>query len=79
MIWTDAIGKAKIQIEVSLTVLEARPLRLKTDAVAADLEWSRASDELNLFGSQVLIGMSVLSVAGLLMWALLKLWLFELQ
>jgi hypothetical protein len=67
MIWTDAIGKAKIQIEMSLTVLEARPLRLKTDAVAADLEWSSASDKLNLFGSQVLIGMSVLSVADLLM------------
>jgi hypothetical protein len=78
MIWTDAIGKAKIQIEMSLTVLEARPLRLKTDAVTADLEWSRASDELNLFGSQVLVGMSVLSAVGLLMWALLKLWLFEL-
>jgi len=77
MIRADEIRNAKNQIEMSLTVLEARPLRLNTVAVAANLLRSSTSNELNLSGSQVLVGMSVLGAVGLLLWALLKLWLLE--
>jgi hypothetical protein len=52
-------------------------LRLKTVAVAADLAQSIRPSERNLSGSQMLVGVSVFWTAGFLMWALLKLWLFE--
>jgi hypothetical protein len=77
MIRADENRKGSSQIKFSLTVFEARPLRLKTVAVAADLAQSIRPSELNLSGSQMLVGVSVFWTAGFLMWALLKLWLFE--
>jgi hypothetical protein len=77
MIRADENRKGTSQIEFSLTVLDGRPLRLKTVAVAADLTQPVRRSELNLSGSQLLVGASVFWTAGFLMWALLKLWLFE--
>jgi hypothetical protein len=77
MISADEFRKSDSQIKFSLKVFKARPLGLKTVAVAPDLEWSGTSYELNLSGSQVLVVMSVLGAVGLLIWALLKLWLYE--
>jgi len=77
MIRADENRKSCSQIEFSLTVLEARPLRLKTVAVAADLAQPVRPSDLNLSGSQVLISVSVFGTVGYLIWALLKPWLFE--
>jgi hypothetical protein len=77
MIRADENRKGTSQIEFSLTVLDGRPLRLKTVAVAADLAQPIRPSELILSGSQLLVGVSVFWTAGFLMWALLKLWLFE--
>jgi hypothetical protein len=78
MIHADEIRKRAGQIEFPLTDVETAPWRMRRGVVAADLARSGAANELNLSGSQVFIGTSVLAAAGLLMWALLKLWLFEL-
>ena len=77
MIRADEIRRGKGQIQFSLTVLESRPLRLGNDAAAGSAP-SGAAPGLSLSGSQVLIGwVSALSAVGLLLWAFLKLWLFE--
>ena len=77
MIRTDEGRKGDTQIQFSLTVLEATQFRAKTGAVSADLAWSDTSNRLNISGSQLLVGVSVLCAAGVLLWAILKLWLFE--
>jgi hypothetical protein len=77
MIRADENRKGSSQVEFSLTVLDGRPLRLKTVAVAADLAQPVRRSELNLSGSQLLVGVSVFWTVSFLIWALLKLWLFE--
>lgn len=77
MIRADEIRRGKGQIQFSLTVLESTPLRLGNDAAAGSAP-SGAPPGLSLSGSQVLIGwVSALTAVGLLLWAFLKLWLFE--
>jgi hypothetical protein len=77
MIHADEIRKGDSQIELLRTILEATPVRLKAQVAAVDLVQSVRPDELNLSGSQVLVVMSVFWMGGFLVWALLKLWLFE--
>jgi hypothetical protein len=77
MIRADVIRNGNGQIELSGTVLEATALRPKKYVVAANVARFGTPNELNLSGSQVLVGIYVLCTAGLLMWTLLRLWLFE--
>jgi len=77
MIRANEIRKGNGQIELSRTVLEATALRPKEYVVAANLARLGTPNELNLSGSQVVVGIYVLCTAGLLMWTLLRLWLFE--
>jgi hypothetical protein len=77
MIRADEIRNGNGQIELSRTVLEATALRPKKYEVAANVARFGTPNELNLSGSQVLFGIYVLCTAALLMWTLLRLWLFE--
>ena len=77
MIHAEEIRKGQSEIPFSLAIFEKKPSRRRTDVAAADLAQPARSNELNLSGSQVLAGMSTLSVIGFSMWALLKLWLSE--
>jgi|HubBroStandDraft_1064217.scaffolds.fasta_scaffold145413_2 hypothetical protein len=77
MIHADEVRKGQSEIPFSLAIFETKPWRRKTDVAAADLAQPARPNELNLSGSQVLAAMSMLSVVGFSMWALLKLWLFE--
>jgi hypothetical protein len=77
MIHAEEIRKGQSEIPFSLAIFETKPSRRETDVAAADLAQPARSNELNLSGSQVLAGMSMLSVIGFSMWALLKRWLFE--
>jgi hypothetical protein len=77
VIRTGEIRKGNGQIQFSLAVLHSTQLRqLKVgDANPAP---SFTGNEINLFGSQVLIGsLSALCTIGLLLWAIIQLWLFE--
>lgn len=77
MIRADEVRRGNGQIQFSLTVLESTPVRLGNDATAGSAP-SGAPHGLNLSGSQVLIGwVSALSAVVLLLWAFLRLWLFE--
>ena len=77
MIRPGEIRKANNQIQFSLVVLESAQLRLKTDIAASDFAVSNRADELNLSGSHLLVGISALCALGMLIWMLLRLWLFE--
>ena len=77
MIQAEEIRKGQSEIPFSLAIFETKVSHRKTDVGAADVAQPARSNEFNLSGSQVLAGMSMLSVIGFSMWALLKLWLFE--
>ncbi len=78
MIRADELRKGNGQIQFSLLVLESKHLRLKKDAVAGNSAPSGRVNELSLSGFQMLVGyVSAVCVVGLVLWALLKLWLFE--
>jgi hypothetical protein len=74
----EEIRKEDDQIRFSPTVLETTQLRPKKEVYADKSVHSRAPYELNLSGSQLLVGlMSALSAVGLLLWVFLKLSLFQ--
>lgn len=78
MIRADEIRNGNGQIKFSLLVLESKHLRLKKDVVADSSARSGRTNELRLSAFQVLVAcVSAFCVVGLLLWALLKLWLFE--
>jgi hypothetical protein len=77
VIQAEEIRKGQSEIPFSLAIFETKASHRKTDLGAADVAQPARSNERNLSGSQVLAGMSMLSVIGFSMWALLKLWLFE--
>jgi hypothetical protein len=77
MIQAAEVRKNQRDIPFSLAIFETKISRRKTDVPAPDLAHPVRSKELILSGSQVLAGLSVLSVLGFSMWAILKLWLFE--
>lgn len=79
MIRADEIRKGNGQIQFSLSVLEATQLQpgVKLSNVSPPFP-SLTRNEINLSGSQVLVGwLSALCTVGLLLWAIIKLWLFE--
>jgi hypothetical protein len=66
------------QIQFSLSVLGTTQLRPKLKLGNADPAPSSTRDGVNLSGSQVLVGcVSALGTVGLLLWVIIKLWLFE--
>jgi hypothetical protein len=72
------IRKQDGKIPFVLTLLEAAPLRAPRQMSSAPLVRSLARQEINVPASALLIAsLSAFSTAGLLLWALLKLWLFE--
>ena len=78
MIRAGEIRKGNGQIQFSLSVLETTQLRPKLKVGIADPAPSLIRDGINLSGSQVLAGwLSALCTVGLLLWAIIKLWLFE--
>jgi hypothetical protein len=76
MIHAAEISKGQSEMPFSVSIFETKPPRRETDVAATDSAQPVRSNELNLSGSQVLAGMSMLSVIGFSMWALLRLWLF---
>jgi hypothetical protein len=78
MIRTDEIRKGNGQIEFSLTVLGTAKLRPEPKLRNANPAASLARNEINLSGSQLLVGwLSALCAVSLLLSAIIKLWLFE--
>ena len=78
MIRTDEIRKGNGQIEFSLTVLGTSHYRPKLKLSNANPATSLTRNEISLSGSQVLAGwLSALCTLGLLLWAIIRLWLFE--
>jgi hypothetical protein len=72
------IRKQDGKIPFGLTLLEAAPLRAQSRTPWAFSIRSVARQEISVPGSALLIAsLSAFSTAGLLLWALLKLWLFE--
>ena len=77
MINAEEIREDGDQIRFSVTVLETAQLQSKTQVHTDKPVHSLAPYELNLSGSQLLVGfISALSAFALLLWAFLKLWLF---
>jgi hypothetical protein len=78
MIYVEEIPKATDYIPPAFATLETAQLRLKTEVCAAGSLGSPGLNELNLSASQVLVGFtSVFGALGLVLWAILKLWLFD--
>jgi hypothetical protein len=78
MNYFGAISKQDGTIPSVLTLLEAAPLRAPRQVSSAPSLRSLARQEINVPASALLIAsLSAFSTAGLLLWALLKLWLFE--
>jgi hypothetical protein len=69
MINADEIGEDGGQVRFSVTVLETTQLQSKTQVRTDKLVHSLAPYELNLPGSQLLVGfISALSALALLLW-----------
>ena len=78
MVHVEEIPKANDQTLSAFPVLEAAQLPPETKVRAADSLRSQRPNELNLSGSQLLVGLtSAFGAVGLLLWAIMKLWLFE--
>ena len=78
MIRADEIRKGNGQIQFSLTVLDTTQLRPRLSMGNAKPSPSFARNGINLSGSQVFVGwLSAFCMIGLLLWAMIKLWLFE--
>ncbi len=78
MMRAEGITKEDDQIRLSVTVLETTQLRPKKEVCTDKSVHSRVPYELNLSGSQLLVGlMSALSAVGLLLWVFLTLSLFQ--
>jgi len=79
MIHTNEAENGLGQIRFSLTLVETAQMPLHSSIAAAEQADLGRPGELILTGSQVLAGcLLALSAAGLLSWAVIKLWLFEL-
>jgi len=78
MIRAGEIRKGHGQIQFSLSVLETTQLRPKLKVGIANSTPSLPRNAINLSGSQVLAGwLSALCTVGLVLWAIIQLWLFE--
>jgi len=78
MIRAGEIRKGNGQIQFSLTVLDTTQLRPRLSMDNAKPSPSFPRNGINLSGSQLLVGwLSALYAVGLLLSAIIKLWLFE--
>lgn len=78
MIRLEEIRKGSGQIQVKLRILEMEQLRVKEGATAADCEPSDRPSGISLSGFRVVIRrVSTLRAISQVLWAFLKLWLFE--
>ena len=78
MIGADGSGKTAVEIRLPLTVPEGTKLQRNAVVIRERQDISLRRAAIKLSGSQLLVGFtSALCLAGLLLWALLKLWLFE--
>jgi hypothetical protein len=78
MIRAGEIRKGNGQIEFSLAVLDTTQLRPKLSVGNAKPAPSFTRNGIILSGSQVLVGsLAALSTVSLLLWAVIRLWLFE--
>jgi hypothetical protein len=78
MIRAGEIRKGNGQIQFSLSVLETTRLRPKLKVGIANPAPLLTRNTINLSGSQVLVGwLSALCTVGLVLWAIIRLWLFE--
>jgi hypothetical protein len=75
MIRVEEIRKDDNQIRFALSALETRPLRAKTRPRASAAVRALEPQELSLSGSQLLVALSALCMVGLVLWAVLRLWL----
>ena len=71
MIRTGELRKGMGQIQFSLMVLDTTQLRPRLSVGSAKPSLSFARNGINLSGSQAL------GAVGLLLWAIIQLWLFE--
>jgi len=78
MIGADESGNTAVEIPLPLTVLEGTKAQRNAVVIRERQDISLRRAAINLSGSQLLVGFtSALCLAGLLLRALLKLWLFE--
>jgi hypothetical protein len=78
MIRTREIRRGKDEIQFGLTALDTTQLRPRLSVGSAKPSPSFAHNGINLSGSQVLVvWSSALCTVGLLLWAIIRLWLFE--
>jgi hypothetical protein len=78
MIRTDEIRKGSGQLQFSLTVLESPQFRPKVTLGTGNPASLITRGGVNLTGSQVLVGfLSALCTTCLLLWAIIRLWLFD--
>jgi hypothetical protein len=77
MIRTGEFRKGMGQIQFSLAVLDSTQLRPRLSVGSAKHSPSFSRNGINLSVSQVLEEVSALGAVGLLLWAIIQLWLFE--
>lgn len=78
MIHADEIQHSPGQIPFSTALVERAQIRLDSEVVAAKRLSAARPWELNLSGSQVLVGcVSALCTLSLFLWTMIKLWIFE--
>jgi hypothetical protein len=78
MIRTGEIRESDRQIQFPLTILEPARLQSELKLRNASAGPSFTSNGIDLSGSQVLVGsLSALFAVGLLLWVIIRLWLFE--
>jgi len=78
MIRTGEIREGSGQIQFSLTVRETAQLQPKLKLGSANPARSFTGSGINLSASQVVVGfLSVSCAVGLLLWVIIRLWLFE--
>lgn len=78
MLHADEIQKGAGQIGFSMTLAETAQMPLVSSVAKVEQPNSGRPGELNLSGSQVLVGfVSALCTVGMLLWGLINLWLLE--
>jgi hypothetical protein len=78
MIYCDEIQKGPGPMQFSMTVVEALPVGIGSHADGSEAAQPVRPGELSLTGNQVLAGCAAaFSLVGALLWAVIRLWLFE--
>ena len=78
MIQVDELQNGSGKIQFSMTLVETAQMPLDSTMAIAEQTLTGRPRELTLTASQVLAGcIAALSTVSLLLWAVIKLWLFE--